>query len=298
MKINYNYNELPILDSILGIKYAVGDKVDSKFYKYYESYNVNNSISIFEDAYIYINPYALSLGYSISDDFYDNYKKNNVARLDYLNNLIKALSGVDEDILTKIPYLDLGDVKKYNIKEGVEYVYIIVNYKLSTNFSSHGELRINNNAILIDDFSTGVIGIKVSEYTNTLFTAIENNKDIYSYDFYYFNEDVFKKIIEKLKKHQLYNIKIDGNKIAAEIDLDKDSLVMLTIPYDKGWHIYIDGKKVKYREVADAFIGINIPKGKHKITMRFYPRGLFFGIGITSLSILLLVLYSKKIRKK
>ena len=208
------------------------------------------------------------------------------------------MSGVDEDILTKIPYLDLGDVKKYNIKEGVEYVYIIVNYKLSTNFSSHGELRINNNAILIDDFSTGVIGIKVSEYTNTLFTAIENNKDIYSYDFYYFNEDVFKKIIEKLKKHQLYNIKIDGNKIAAEIDLDKDSLVMLTIPYDKGWHIYIDGKKVKYREVADAFIGINIPKGKHKITMRFYPRGLFFGIGITSLSILLLVLYSKKIRKK
>ena len=66
-----------------------------------------------------------------------------------------------------------------------------------------------------------------------------------------------------------------------------------SVPYDEGWSVYVDGKKVKYREVADTFIGIRVPKGSHKITMKFYPRGLFCGIGISLVSILLMVLYYK-----
>ena len=74
----------------------------------------------------------------------------------------------------------------------------------------------------------------------------------------------------------------------------KNGLLFISIPYDKGWNIYVDGKKVPYKKLASTFIGIDLKKGQHKIKMKFYPRGLIVGLLINFISILITILYSKK----
>ena len=83
--------------------------------------------------------------------------------------------------------------------------------------------------------------------------------------------------------------------MSATIDLHEDATIFMSIPYDKGWKIYVDGQKVKYRELADTFIGVDIPKGKHNIRMKFYPRGLFIGCCITFISTIFVFMYIKKL---
>ena len=56
---------------------------------------------------------------------------------------------------------------------------------------------------------------------------------------------------------------------------------MLTIPYETGWNVYVDGEKVEYFEAASGLIGIDLTAGEHTIEMKFFPKELTLGIIIT-----------------
>ena len=116
----------------------------------------------------------------------------------------------------------------------------------------------------------------------------------YTYRIYYFDKELFEKGINKLKKHQLENVKLNGNKMTATIDVNKNSKIFLSIPYDKGWKVYVDGKQVKKEEFADLFMVINVPKGNHKISMKFYPRGLKLGFIISIISLGIIIYRERK----
>ena len=110
--------------------------------------------------------------------------------------------------------------------------------------------------------------------------------------------DVFEKDIELMKKNQLTNIAIDGNKLTGDIRLDNDSVLFTSIPYEKGWKVYVDGKKENYEKVANEFIGIRLRKGNHKIKMVYYPHHLITGVIITIISIIGLIIYEIIVRRK
>lgn len=93
--------------------------------------------------------------------------------------------------------------------------------------------------------------------------------------------------------------KTKGDLIVGNIDVTNDSYFHLSIPYDTGFTILVDGKKTNYERVNEAFIGFEIEKGKHKLEITyeapFKKIGLLFsGIGIVSL--LSIIFYEKKHR--
>ncbi len=66
------------------------------------------------------------------------------------------------------------------------------------------------------------------------------------------------------------NLNIDVNKtkgdlIIGNIDVKEDGYFIVTIPYDKGFKIYVDGKLTDYELVDTAFMGFPILKGPHQI---------------------------------
>ena len=63
--------------------------------------------------------------------------------------------------------------------------------------------------------------------------------------------------------------KTKGDKIVGTIDVKKDGYMMLTIPYEKGFVVKVDNKKVDYELVDDAFIGFAIESGKHDIEIEY-----------------------------
>ena len=85
--------------------------------------------------------------------------------------------------------------------------------------------------------------------------------------------------------------------IEGKIELSKDSYIKTSIPYDKGFEIYIDGKLVDYEIVNKSFLGFKISKGVHNIKI-VYTAPLFKeGLVISLFGLLLFggtVIYYRK----
>ena len=294
----YNdYDGIPIMNSLMGIKYIVHvDKFENTEYDYLKKIASKNNFGFGDYAYIYKNNDALSLGYVISNNFEKKYKMIKGKGLENLNNLLKALSDENEDVIEKIPKekLEESNLYKLYIDKDTEYIYISTYYKIGMNYELRYSLYIDDKHVTsVPDGFVGTKKIKneyYNQYINLRFINMSNTNKIYDFDVYYFNESKYRKMINKLKGTQLKNIVVKGNKLEGDIDLNNEGLMFLSVPYDKGWKIYVDGKLIKYKKIADTFIGLNLDKGKHKIIMKFYPTGLILGsfISLISLSIVLL----------
>ena len=63
---------------------------------------------------------------------------------------------------------------------------------------------------------------------------------------------------------------------------------MLSLPYDEGWSLKIDGEEDDYYMIGDALTGIDLTEGTHTIEMTYTPEGLWMG---TLLSLICVALY-------
>ena len=95
--------------------------------------------------------------------------------------------------------------------------------------------------------------------------------------------------IEILKKDSFNISKHGQNKITGEISSDKDKMLFFSIPFDKGWNIKVDGKKVNAMMVNIGFIGVPIKKGLHQIELSFTPLYYYTGAVISLISIFLFI---------
>lgn len=75
----------------------------------------------------------------------------------------------------------------------------------------------------------------------------------------------------------------------GRVDVQEDSYLITSIPYEKGFTLYIDKKKQKIEKVNTAFIGCPIEKGKHTIEIIFEAPYKKIGILVSIVSILCLI---------
>lgn len=102
-----------------------------------------------------------------------------------------------------------------------------------------------------------------------------------------------------------YGLGIDGivyggNSFKHDIELDREQLLVYTIPYARGWRAYLNGESVPIQALHQGFFGILVPAGSHQITLAYHAPGLMLG-GVISMSMLVLVggyFYKKREDKK
>ena len=156
-----------------------------------------------------------------------------------------------------------------------------------------------------------VISCKQWKYNNNnnVFKYVLDNKNnklevtfskgkykIKNINFYIINKTIINNKIETVDKPKTLNIK--NNKLYSTIDVSKkDSYILLSIPYDKGFTIYVDDRKTNYDIVNVAFIGFKIGAGKHKIEVE-YSSPLSKEGAIISISAIVLFCISFKCNKK
>ena len=63
--------------------------------------------------------------------------------------------------------------------------------------------------------------------------------------------------------------KTKGDYIVGDINVTNDGYFTLSIPYDKGFKIKVDGQSVDYEKVNTSFIGFPISKGNHHIEIEY-----------------------------
>ncbi len=89
---------------------------------------------------------------------------------------------------------------------------------------------------------------------------------------------------------------ISGKVTATE----EQPVLFLTIPYDRGWSVMVDGEAVKpLAAVNECFIALRLSPGEHTVTMVFEAEGAAAGrlLGLSGLIFFLLIFYAE-VRKK
>ncbi len=88
------------------------------------------------------------------------------------------------------------------------------------------------------------------------------------------------------------------NEITGTITAAEDSYLVLNIPYDKGWTIYVDNDKRTPEKANVMFLGTPIGEGNHSIRLTYHTPGLMPGIILLIIGIVVLVAINKTERKK
>lgn len=109
-------------------------------------------------------------------------------------------------------------------------------------------------------------------------------------------------IIKNIKMHTLpatalhqqvdpLETKKTSHVLEGKINVSKDGYFITRIPYEKGYTMYIDNKKVNAEKVNQAFLGCRISKGTHQIKITFTPPGYTLACIISTIGVILLALF-------
>lgn len=201
------------------------------------------------------------------------------------NGIINADSGGTMTILANIKegcenYLLYTGPEFYGMEVAIKDGYIKNGYNLSP-------LVINLGAPKMD----AQIEITITFYAAVSFKA--EAMQIASYDM-----GKYKQYIQELKKDTEGRFKVITNGITGKIELVQDQFLCVAVPYANGWHAKIDGEETPIYPANDLFMGIEVPRGEHKIELYYETPYSKAGALISIISLLLLIFFIVKLKRK
>jgi len=99
----------------------------------------------------------------------------------------------------------------------------------------------------------------------------------------------YSKHVEALRAEPLENIEWGVDRLTGTLDISKDKVLCVSVPYSKGWSAFVDGKKVEILRGNYMFMAIPLKSGHHEIELRYCSPGIKLGALVSLGSIFLLV---------
>ena len=304
--LNLRYANNSILaDSLFGIQYNISDSPIDK-YGFKDIYQKDNLT-------LYENQFSLPIAFA-SQSVYNDVKFNEHT-LDNQASFLNQLANVDFDYFSPIPYdktentNDLISVTSSS-NEDAAIQYQIEVPENSQVYLSFTNLHFSNDKqkkvdILVNGKKKTFTTDNVFSFFNLGYTKEKKNFNIHvsfpgnsqvsfeSPTFYRLDTQTLTEAIQKIKE-QPVTVSTSKNKVFATYDVQQDTSIFFTIPYDKGWSAYQDGKKIEIKQAQTGFMKVDVPNGKGTITLFFIPNGFITGAICSFTSLLLFGIYNHK----
>ncbi|MFG6495372.1 YfhO family protein [Fictibacillus sp. UD] len=110
--------------------------------------------------------------------------------------------------------------------------------------------------------------------------------------------DDYKKQINILKENTLNNLKYNSTSLSGTLKTSTSGTLFLSIPFNKGWVAKIDGERTEIFPAHYTFSGIEVKPGTHEIELYFIPPGLIPGILVSAVTLITLIIYYNRKKKK
>ena len=300
----------PVLDSLLGLKYIITESDSEEQQEMYnEKFTYDNDLTVYE------NPYVLPLAYGVNKDLedVDMASKDMASPFERMNAIVTAMLGESDTVEVFSParcssgtleHLKssavAGHTKYATVNENnsstaaVEFsVYVesddVLYCYFPSDYPREAELYINGMAsgsyfgnescriVELGSFDPGdTVTVRLSLCESEMYIR---NADTY---FYYLDSDTFAEVMPELDLCG-YRMNEDWNDdhFTGTINIeDGRELVFTSIPYDKGWKVYVDGQTVETEEVLDALLAFKAEPGEHTLELRYWPDCLTWGLMI------------------
>ena len=82
---------------------------------------------------------------------------------------------------------------------------------------------------------------------------------------------------------------VGNNYFAADVIVERESLLMLKATYHPNWRATVDGVKADTVMLMPSFVGVQLPPGSHKVRIEYRPRRLrviLLGLGLLTLPLI------------
>ncbi len=304
--LNLRYGNNSILaDSLFGIQYNISDSPIDK-YGFKDIYQKDN-LTLYENQF--------SLPIAFASQFVYNDVKFNEHTLDNQASFLNQLANVDFDYFSPILYEktentdDLISVtSSSNEDAAIQYqievpensqVYLsFTNLHFSNDKQKKVDILVNSEkkTFTTDNaFSFFNLGYTKEKKTFNINVSFPGNSQVSfeSPTFYRLDTQTLTEAIQKIKE-QPVTVSTSKNKVFATYDVQQDTSIFFTIPYDKGWSAYQDGKKIEIKQAQTGFMKVDVPKGKGTITLSFIPNGFITGAICSFTSLLLFGIYNHR----
>ena len=304
--LNLRYANNSILaDSLFGIQYNISDSPIDK-YGFKDIYQKDNLT-------LYENQFSLPIAFA-SQSVYNDVKFNEHT-LDSQASFLNQLANVDFDYFSPIPYEktentdDLISVtSSSNEDASIQYqievpensqVYLsFTNLHFSNDKQKKVDILVNREkkTFTTDNvFSFFNLGYTKETKTFNIHVSFPGNSQVSfeSPTFYRLDTQTLTEAIQKIKE-QPVTVSTSKNKVFATYDVQQDTSIFFSIPYDKGWSAYQDGKKIEIKQAQTGFMKVDVPKGKGTITLSFIPNSFITGAICSFTSLLLFGIYNHK----
>lgn len=97
---------------------------------------------------------------------------------------------------------------------------------------------------------------------------------------------------DALKANILENVVIDTNQVSGTVELEEDKLLVLSIPYQNGWTVYVDGEQTEAVRTNYMYIGIPLTAGAHTVELEFAIPGVKYALVIMPSAVVLFIVLS------
>ena len=306
--LNLRYaNNTIIADSLFGISYNISETYPDK-YGFHPSYQKDNLT-------LYKNQFALPIAFATQSLYKD--VTFNDHTLDNQTQFLNQIAGLNEEYFYPINHhTDSGD-NVVNLNgtdtEDATISYSIEGPDNSQVYLSMTKLNFSNDKKKQVDII--VNGEKKSFTTDNTFTFFNlgyaEHKQTFdiqvkfpgnaqvsfeSPTFYRLDTKKYTEAIRKIKENPV-EVSSYKNKVTVNYKVKNETSIFFTIPYDRGWSAYQNGKKIQIQQAQTGFMKIDVPEGEGTITLSFIPKGFVAGASCSLIAIIVFIFYDIQ-RKK
>lgn len=278
----------PILavDALLGVKYTIVEQAPAGYVAIPEPGDTASAA--------YGNPYALNLGIAASKDI-QNCTLEGENPFEMQNDLYSKILGHNVELYTEInatKTADSQDAKQWSVtvpagsighlyinKDANAGSYWPVALTIDQRTINNEAWRFDNNIRQIADASDGPSSHTVSlEVAEGYSDMPQDNEPV----FYALNLEVFKQIIDELKTSEFVPAVFEDGMVEGEYTAENDCNLLLSVPYDDGWSVTINGAVAELTPAADKGMScLRVQKGTNKIVMTYKTPGAFAGLAVS-----------------
>lgn len=300
---SYYYQEYqtPVYNTMFNVKYLLGNYIKNDYYTPIKSSDGYNLISYDKTS---------SIAYAVDSDIKD---LDLISYKPFLNqsNFV-TLSTKINDVFNKVQVTNVqggqildadfeknsnGEFNYQTSADSKELVFTLNNTQDQNIYIYVGGGGVENfyvddeyYSLTSDEYYIVDVGKKLSGNVEVRIDLKNQGEGTIYFYAYSLNQERYNKFYDKIYNERLIVSSYNDVLIKGKVTTLDDKTMFTSIPYDKGWSVYVDGKKVKTYKIADSYLSFDIKKGKHSISFKYYPAGMAQGLIISMVSFVVLIM--------
>lgn len=292
-KVSYHYQgATPLSAALLGVRYTFAEEelTDTDLYAFVAQHG---------DMYLYRNKQSLPVGFMLSADSMEAWSEEIE---DHISNAIFTQNELVQKLCDgKVLFAALeeeisSDARQITVcvkEDGHLYGLVTVepegNVTLTQGEETKELKKVNKECLL--DLGWHEAGEQ--------FTVSVEEEDSLGIRVYRLSQEVLEEAVTVLGREPFVIDSYAADRLNGTITADKDGYLVLSVPYETGWQVYVDGRETGYEQFADTMLAIPLQAGSHTVEMRYSICGAGTGLCVSMVSLLLfMVLYGRKKKEK